>query len=372
MAKVIGLLVYFLLAIAVHSAASVGCISETNKPVDWWFIYKLPALPNNQDPSLRDGYGYAYLDANNDELIRDHDRLLSSKTSGSLTWTLDQIYKSQTVGYIMFNDQTPDGKASSSRGHTKGVLGFNSNTGFLLRHSTPRYPYYHKDGYDGYPDYATTYGQTFLCISVSIDTISELAAQFMVNMANVYDSMVPTAATQYKPIVDLAADKMTNQIRSSVIEFKSANGQTFTDVAKSKICQCEIYSDIVAPLYKSDLLALTWGRPLAPSYCKPEYQFDVANVLNLTWTVNQTAYKETKEHSKWAIAIDFDTNSYPAEGPIVCVGDINRMESQRNRGGGLSCFLNKGLWIGFNKLIDSVAECPLPERYYQTLIHAGT
>jgi len=130
------------------------------------------------------------------------------------------------------------------------------------------------------------------------------------------------------------------------------------DIAKSKVCQCEIYSDIVAPIYSADIMALTWGRPLTESYCKPKYPYDVANILNLTWVVNQTAYKETKDHSKWAIGINFATNSYPHCGPLVCVGDINRMESQRNRGGGLSCFMNKGLWNGFKNLIDGVASCP--------------
>jgi len=359
MGKVAVFLLFTILISVVYQAKAIGCISDSNTPVDWWFIYKLPALSNDPDSNLNDGYGYAYLDAKSSSLALVNNRLLSAKTTGALAWTLNQVYNSDTVGYIMFNDQSPDGKSTTSRGHTKGFLGFTSRTGFLLRHSTPRFPYFHKSGYKGFPDYARIYGQTFLCISADIDTISDLASQFMVNMANVYDSWVPDLVkNKYTNITDLAANKMTNQLRSSVIKISSVGGQSFLDIAKSKICQCEIYSDIVAPIYTADILALTWGRPLTESYCKPKYQYDVANILNLTWSVNQTAYKESKEHSKWAIGIDFSTNSFPHCGPLVCIGDINRMESQRNRGGGLSCFTNQGLWAGFKKLIDGVASCP--------------
>jgi len=96
-----------------------------------------------------------------------------------------------------------------------------------------------------------------------------------------------------------------------------------------------------------------------PPYCKPQYEYSVGNIVNVTWVVNQTVYRDTKEHSKWAIAFDTQELTFPAAGPIACIGDINRMESQRNRGGGTSCFAHPGLWKGLYKLISGVDSCPI-------------
>ena len=47
--------------------------------------------------------------------------------------TLNQIYESKDTGYVMWNDETPDGKTTSSQAHAKGVMGFDNKGGFLLR-----------------------------------------------------------------------------------------------------------------------------------------------------------------------------------------------------------------------------------------------
>jgi len=74
-----------------------------------------------------------------------------------------------------------------------------------------------------------------------------------------------------------------------VIKISSIGGQTFLDIAKSKVCQCEIYSDYVAPIYSTDILALTWGRPLVcPSRNNPrKYKPDFALFPRPIRTANQ-------------------------------------------------------------------------------------
>ena len=42
---------------------------------------------------------------------------------------------------------------------------------------------------------------------------------------------------------------------------------------------------------------------------------------------------------------------------IVCVGDINRMESQRNRGGGAVCWSSRKLWQGMLASVGSRDAC---------------
>lgn len=65
---------------------------------------------------------------------------------------------------MMYNDEKPDGPTSSSKGHTKGVLLFDTSSGYWLVHSVPKFP--PPNAYD-YPDSGRTYGQSFLCVSFS-------------------------------------------------------------------------------------------------------------------------------------------------------------------------------------------------------------
>lgn len=53
-------------------------------------------------------------------------------------------------------------------------------------------------------------------------------------------------------------------------------------------------------------------------------------------TVGGSVFPYTDDHSKWGLALDTTSN-------YVCVGGINRMQSQRQRGGGTLCFQNANL-----------------------------
>jgi deoxyribonuclease-2 len=52
------------------------------------------------------------------------------------------------------------------------------------------------------------------------------------------------------------------------------------------------------------------------------------------------AWPETHDHAKWGITL---------HEPWICVGDINRMISQRKRGGGTIAFQNRTLWQALSK-----------------------
>lgn len=345
--------VALLLICAQRAAGLVACNDESGQPVDWWVIYKLPALKTNQSNPFASGYRYGYMDANSPTKLALGKDSLDTFLTGALGSTLNQIYKNRSTGYIMWNDETPDGRTTSSRGHTKGVMGFTTDGGFLLRHSVPRFPAYRKDGYKGYPEFAHLFGQTMICVSVKLDTLNVLASQYLINAPFVYDALVPTSIAAHFANISMMAQGMTAHARSSAVAYQSRGGQTFYDFAKSKGCQCELYSDVVAPEFKSDLRTLTWGRPLMESFCKPKHPYDVTNIMGLKWTDADLQYKETKEHSKWAISMD--------NKPWACIGDINRMSSQGDRGGGTTCFNNPGLWKSLNTLIDSEDSCKIPQ-----------
>ena len=42
----------------------------------------------------------------------------------------------------------------------------------------------------------------------------------------------------------------------------------------------------------------------------------------------------------------------------VCIGDINRMNTQKKRGGGTVCFQNAKAWKAFTSIIKTVEVCP--------------
>jgi len=64
-----------------------------------------------------------------------------------------------------------------------------------------------------------------------------------------------------------------------------------------------------------------------------------------------------KDHAKWAVAYSEEMTMPDAE-KYVCIGDINRMETQKKRGGGTVCFVNQDLWKSFTAIIQSVEACP--------------
>lgn len=225
-------------------------------------------------------------------------------------------------------------------------MGFDANQGFFLRHSVPRFPNDMKDGYHGFPAYAKLYGQSFICISLRINEISTLAKQFLVNEPYVYDSHVPEEiASQFPNIKDLADGKKLTDSQS-IVSVKSKGGFQFVDVAKSKTCDCDLFDVIIPNAVRENMRILTWGRPYMPSKCKPEHDYNIENISEISW--GPLSYSSNKEHSKWG---------YSTSSDVVCIGDINRMESQRKRGGGATCFKSPVVSRTYKSITKTVESC---------------
>jgi len=132
----------------------------------------------------------------------------------------------------------------------------------------------------------------------------------------------------------------------SAITIRTRKGKTLDDFAKSKQANTDFWETVVAPNLNRNFIVETWGRPLDPSYCGFR---KVENIKEISFSADIT-FPETKDHSKWGIT------STTSNG-IVCIGDINRMTSQRKRGGGGTCFSDQNIYAQFNRIVSTVDRC---------------
>jgi len=336
-----------------YAWASVGCLNPSGKAVDWWVMLKVPYLPDSTDPVASTGYAYAYADANSPYLDY-FAQSLNNATSNPLKNTLNQIINADPskVGWLMYNDESPDGSTHSSYGHTKGDVAFDDNTGFWLIHSVPRWPEAPPASYD-YPDKEKSYGQSFLCGTFVLNYFDQIAEQFLLNKPYVYSSsMTSYQETALPHMVDvLNKDFNTKTPTASTINIVTKGGVQLRTFAKNGAWNMSLYEDLAEPGIKSGMLVETWQNGSGgkmPSFCTPEYAYDSINVRELTIN-SEVSWPETKDHSKWGISYDISN--------WVCIGDINRMYSQNSRGGGTYCFQNSHLYQTILGMISAADYC---------------
>jgi deoxyribonuclease-2 len=317
----------------------VSAVNENGNPVDWAFWYKVPKLSGGVNNDLATGYEYVYCDSDNPTPAKSPHTLDSS--SGVLAETMAILAK-DNVGYILYNDERPDGKPDNGElGHTKGVLCWDttSKTGFWLIDSWPLFPVL------GAKEPPTPiYGQTFLCLSLTLDTLEAVAnALYLAHQPQVFRTNVLVSDPQ--AFVDLAGEphKETQKI-TVTIPMSTVGGMPFQLIGKNRTWNDDFWNDLVGPTLGVDLHVETWIRgPIAPVADDDgiHKSFDV-KYINLAPAGIHYAWPETADHAKWAISAD------PSK-PFVCVGDINRMVSQRKRGGGCVAFQNLALWSALSK-----------------------
>jgi deoxyribonuclease-2 len=323
---------------------NISPLDENGKAVDWWFAYKVPKLAKAADSPTATGYEYIYYDTNVGKVVRSPNLLTDGK--GALDLTLKSVFDNPdaTTGWILYNDEMPTDakrKDSSSFGHTKGVIAFDtaSKTAFWLLHSWPKF------ADPPATDMPTPiYGQTYLCLSLDLATACKIADQ----MANhqepqVYVPRVPASLDKKDPLYLLTQTLNPNATGDAdVIQCKSRGGLAFQVIAKNRKWNKDFWNDLVGPTLKADIDVETWIRGKIPPVLDSDgihKTFDVKYIdlspLGVPWT-----WPETHDHAKWGITVDSDW---------VCVGDINRMVSQEKRGGGTIAFQDATLWAALSK-----------------------
>jgi len=329
---------------------NISPLDENGKAVDWWFAYKAPKLTTDASTSTTIGYEYVYYDPNIGKVVKSPNLLTDGK--GALDLTLQSFFDKPdaTTGWILYNDEVPEnvqGNNSSSFGHTKGVLAFDtaSKTALWLLHSWPKYANpvaYTNPGPLMMP--TPKYGQTYLCISLDMATASKIAAQMANHQSpQVFTPRVPSSLAKSDALYLLTQTLNTNASGdSNVLECKSRGGLAFQVIAKNRKWNKDFWNDLVGPTLKADMDVETWIRGDIPSTLDSDgihKTFDVKFIdfspLGVPWT-----WPETDDHAKWGITVDSDW---------VCVGDINRMISQEKRGGGTIAFQDEKLWAALSK-----------------------
>lgn len=341
----------FLFLVISTQTDAFTCLDENGNPVDSWV-----ALKGAPKTSIYFIY---------DESLGNFKKSIynvSQSTNGAIMQTVGQLYvdvNAEEIAFGMYNDEAPDKDASSSYAHGKGILATNAKEGFWLVHSMPKWPNYLKDGGPGpFPDY--TYGQSLMCVSISMSTSNLIASNLMVEHPYIYDKFMPSTLQPSLPAFADLLLGVKSSLKTSNSSFTSLLGnETFYQLSKSSSDHVDFWDDIAAPYFQTDLNVETWrsgsgGRmsSICGSNGEKVAKFDIYEINKVAMPgPGDYSWTGTQDHSKWASSLGRLNN------PVSCVGDMNRMCSQESRGGGTMCSKNYGLWSAFNSSIRSIESC---------------
>ena len=357
---------------------AVSCRDSQGREVDWWILYKLPKNKtkkrkhhnkshnkhhyhyHHQKPQhdkfakyMEEGTAYAYLTSSMPDKEWTMSALSIADQSSLPGQTLEPLY-SQSGGEmfsLMYNDEHPHGPTSFTKGHTKGLVVGDRNNSIWLIHSVPHYPPFPNETYS-YPHTGLLYGQTALCLSLGSSQLASVGRQLGYNTPYIYQVNIPAWLSAYPDMVRAARGKHVRQPPFFNTELvTTGQGEVFTTFAKYTKFGKDLYADLVAPVLQVPLLVETWprGPGKMPSRCSGP--FIVENIDEMEFQeLDDDDFMTTHDHAKWAISID-------RKKPFVCIGDINRMETQRKRGGGTACFSNPAVWRTFKRSIKTIEAC---------------
>ncbi|KAK9753894.1 Deoxyribonuclease II [Popillia japonica] len=350
------IIIPILLTILIHPSASLQCVDHNNNPVDWYVLYKIPYMKSaNASRFVRSGFAYTFITSNSVNPWKLSSIPIASLNS-ILALTLLPLYSSNATDliYILYNDQPPNKRPNDNKGHTKGVVVGDEDGGFWLIHSVPNFPSKPEDGSYIYPLTGSLYGQSFLCISLNSDNLNNIGKQLLYNELNMYAKNMPSVLSDKFPhLTDVINGKTVDQPPwFNVLNITSRQGTDFTTFAKTKNFGRDLYRDWVTPTLGSSFFVETWpnGVGRLPSSCgTPFSTLNVKSIKLSTADVN-IDFSSTHDHSKWAVSSD---------GPQywICVGDINRADSQMHRGGGTVCMINKLVATSYKQDVNTTETC---------------
>ncbi|KAK7158215.1 hypothetical protein R3I93_009424 [Phoxinus phoxinus] len=344
------LLHVLLLLHASVASSSISCYDDEGKPVDWFYLYKLPHLRHSP---VQEGLKYLFMNGESEGWM--DGKTLVNDSQSAVGRTVGPLYEGGDVGYISYNDQPPRQKpldgASGICGHTKGVVVFDKKQGFWLVHSTPHFPPPKSAGQFSYPSSGISNGQNFICVTYPFERFQTIGEQLKINQPHIYDCSIPASLAAAVPamaqLCKHTLGRWDNTSSSSPsnrsISLLSLDGTEFISFAKGASFANDLYHSWVAPALQSDLLVQFWRRStgLLPSDCSDNWK--VLNI-DLISPGQSVTFKATEDHSKWAVSTGSGSGT---SGGWVCVGDINRDKAEERRGGGTVCRQDAAVWKAY-------------------------
>lgn len=234
---------------------------------------------------------------------------------------LNKLYQKQDYfDYIVYNDEHGN-KVNGSCGHCKGILAWNKNKISWLIHSVPKFP----EKFDGktisnLPESGEEFGQSFIFVD-NID-ISKLE----VILINLY-SMHPAI---YISTQDIPKQFKMFELRCKLLKPIDLD-HNLSHIAKTSKHNLDIYEHL-ARYHKGKWVCRTWIRG---SECEETYYVKNNKLLKY----ESVTYKSTHNHSKYACNHEY-----------IIIGDLNRMTTQFDRGGGGILIKDANLASQINKL----------------------
>ena len=151
---------------------SQACLDPNGNTVAWWVQLLFPgSVPG----------GFAYIDST----FTSSDFTIFQETPDAantpLTRTLTQI-NSMNLQSTAWNDENPNGKTSSSKAHSKGVIAYNEGSylGFLLDHSIPQFPSFNGFKVDtSISEGQEKYGQHAFCLTLDASMVGNLITKIL-------------------------------------------------------------------------------------------------------------------------------------------------------------------------------------------------
>jgi deoxyribonuclease-2 len=332
------------------ASADPTCIDRDGNKIDWWFIYKQP-----------NGFEYSYKqsgDTTTSPLVVASGAHLDNNLRNALGATLHQVYLDKVnLAYVLYNDEDPiTGRTTGGgTGHTKGaIVAGPGGSGYWLVHSVPKFP--DLRGKDFTWAASDTYGQSMLCVTLDSKGIETAAKQEQYTVPHVYDKNLPSSlASKLPSLFDMANGKTLSGAGTSVGAITTTGGTKLQHFAKTPSWGEDFYEMLVAPGLATSLYVETWRRaPWSATFCTKNTtsKYNIMNIEDMSFDAAHS-FKYTKDHSKIAV-------SASSSKPYVCVGGVNRMPSQRKRGGGALCFQSLPLWSALSAVVSRKDSCSGP------------
>jgi len=234
---------------------------------------------------------------------------------------LTNIYSTQNfTQYVVYNDEHDD-KVNGSCGHCKGIITWNKSKISWLVHSVPKFP----EMFDGkniskLPISGLEHGQSFVFVdNISIELLEMVLSNLYAMHPAIYitNIKIPFQFKKYKENHELFPPiKLSKNI---------------SHIAKTSFHNLDIYQHL-AIYYEGKWICRKWIRG---HECEEKNKIKNNKIISH----DKILYKSTKDHSKYACNKKY-----------VIIGDLNRMTTQFDRGGGGIIIKNKKLASEINKL----------------------